>query len=43
MQRAFFATLIAVFLAACGPDPQDVSAEGGADLILTNARVYTLG
>jgi len=31
-----------VVLAACGPDPAEVREEGGADLILTNARVYTL-
>jgi len=29
-------------LAACAPDPADVSEAGGADLILTNGRVYTL-
>ena len=35
--------LSAVFLlAACAPDPADVSSEGGADLVLINARVYTL-
>ena len=31
-----------VFIAACGPDPESVSEAGGADLILTNGRVYTL-
>jgi predicted amidohydrolase YtcJ len=37
-------TLLAavLLLAACAPDPADVSSEGGADLILINARVYTL-
>jgi predicted amidohydrolase YtcJ len=34
--------LLALSLAACSPDPQAVSEEGGADLILTNGRVYTL-
>jgi len=29
-------------LAACGPEPADVNEAGVADLILTNARVYTL-
>jgi predicted amidohydrolase YtcJ len=29
-------------LAACTPEPADVSETPGADLILTNARVYTL-
>jgi predicted amidohydrolase YtcJ len=31
-----------VSIAACGPDPESVSDAGGADLILTNGRVYTL-
>jgi predicted amidohydrolase YtcJ len=31
-----------VSIAACGPDPESVSDSGGADLILTNGRVYTL-
>jgi len=35
-------TLLASCVAACSPDPQSVSEEGGADLILTNGRVYTL-
>ncbi len=30
------------FLAACAPDPAEVGEAGGPDLILTNARVYTL-
>ncbi len=34
--------LLALSLAACAPDPQTVSEEGGADLILINGRVYTL-
>jgi predicted amidohydrolase YtcJ len=37
--------LAAAFLftiAACGQDPAEVSKAGGADLILTNGRVYTL-
>lgn len=34
--------LLALSLAACAPDPQAVSEEGGADLILINGRVYTL-
>ena len=32
----------ALLLAACAPDPADVAGDGGADLILTNGRVYTL-
>jgi predicted amidohydrolase YtcJ len=32
----------AVVLAACSPEPAEVSDAAGADLILTNARVYTL-
>jgi len=32
----------AVVLAACAPEPADVGEATGADLILTNARVYTL-
>jgi predicted amidohydrolase YtcJ len=31
-----------VALAACAPEPAEVSEATGADLILTNARVYTL-
>ena len=31
-----------VALAACAPEPAEVSEANGADLILTNARVYTL-
>lgn len=33
---------LAVALAACSPDPETISAEGGADIVLTNGRVYTL-
>lgn len=33
---------LALFAVACSPDPVAVSEDGGADLILTNARVYTL-
>ena len=33
---------VAAVLAACSPDPAAVGAATGADLILTNARVYTL-
>ena len=32
----------AVVLAACTPEPAEISETTGADLILTNARVYTL-
>ena len=37
-------TILAALLAlsACSKDPADVAESGGADLILTNARVYTL-
>ena len=31
-----------VALAACAPEPAEVSEANGADLILTNARIYTL-
>jgi hypothetical protein len=34
------AAVVVVF--ACAPDPADVSDDGGADIILINARVYTL-
>ncbi len=34
--------ILVVLLAACAPDRAEVSDAGGADLILTNARVYTL-
>ncbi len=33
---------VAALLAACGPEPADVHEEAAADLILVNARVYTL-
>ena len=32
----------ALWLAGCGQDPAEVSSDGGADLILTNGRVYTM-
>ncbi|MBT8081686.1 MAG: hypothetical protein KJO56_04590, partial [Gammaproteobacteria bacterium] len=35
------AALLAM-LAACAPDPAEVGEADAADLILTNARVYTL-
>ena len=35
-------TALLAFLAACAPDPAEVGEADGADLILTNARVYTL-
>ncbi|MDH5345991.1 MAG: amidohydrolase, partial [Gammaproteobacteria bacterium] len=38
----FLAVTAAISLSACGPDPDAVSEAGGADLILTNGRVYTL-
>lgn len=37
-----FSLLLAMTLAACSPDPAEVSEAGGADLILINGRVYTL-
>ncbi len=40
--RGFSIALLGLLLAACSPDPESVSEEGGADLILTNGRVYTL-
>jgi predicted amidohydrolase YtcJ len=33
---------LAITLASCSPDPQEQVGETGADLILINARVYTL-
>jgi len=36
------AVLTMASFAACSPDPAEVSASGGADLILINGRVYTL-
>lgn len=40
--RGIPAVLLLVVLTACSPDPEAVSEAGGADLILTNGRVYTL-
>jgi predicted amidohydrolase YtcJ len=40
--NTFLAAVLALTLAACSPDPAEVSEAGGADLILTNGRVYTL-
>ena len=40
LRGLFVACLVS--LAACGPDPESVSSEGGADLILINGRIYTL-
>jgi len=40
--RTALAVLTAVVCTACSPDPKAVSESGGADLILINARVYTL-
>jgi predicted amidohydrolase YtcJ len=44
MRTSKFALLTALiaFLAACGPAPEQDSEANDADLILTNARVYTL-
>ena len=41
MKTLYFPILLAM-LFGCAEDPADVSAAGGANLILTNARVYTL-
>ena len=41
LKRAMTVALLAV-CAACSPDPEAVSESGGADIILINARVYTL-
>jgi predicted amidohydrolase YtcJ len=40
--KALSLAAAATLLSACAPDPADVSETTGADLILTNARVYTL-
>lgn len=40
--KLFATTAFLVLAAGCAPDPADVAREGGADLIITNARVYTL-
>jgi predicted amidohydrolase YtcJ len=40
--KILFAGLLLSILTACGQDPAEVSEAGGADLILTNGRVYTL-
>jgi predicted amidohydrolase YtcJ len=37
-----FTTALLAFLAGCAPDPAEVGEADEADLILTNARVYTL-
>jgi len=44
MKRTTLVPLLvfAAFLIGCAEDPADVSKAGGASLILTNARVYTL-
>jgi len=42
MKHAVLLLLVAAGLSACGPDPDAVSKAGGADLVLTNGRVYTL-
>ncbi|NNC78393.1 MAG: hypothetical protein HKN77_10550, partial [Woeseiaceae bacterium] len=41
LERFILAAVI-VFLTACTPDPAETGATNHADLILTNARVYTL-
>ena len=41
-KRLVFAGFLLAALAACSEKPADVAAEGGADLILINGRVYTL-
>jgi len=40
--RVVSAVLTLALVTACSPDPEAVSEAGGADLILTNGRVYTL-
>ena len=40
--RSYVLAITAIVLAACAPEPAEVSEAAGADLILTNARVYTL-
>jgi predicted amidohydrolase YtcJ len=40
--RLFTSAILLAFLPACTPEPGQVSEAGAADLILTNARVYTL-
>ncbi|MBT8443563.1 MAG: amidohydrolase family protein, partial [Gammaproteobacteria bacterium] len=40
--RVIPAVVALVLLSACSPDPESVSEAGGADLVLTNGRVYTL-
>jgi predicted amidohydrolase YtcJ len=40
--RSISAVLASLAIAACSPEPAAVSEDGGADLILTNGRVYTL-
>ncbi len=41
-RRLFPVAVLATLLAACGPGPSDVTAAEAADLVLANARVYTL-
>jgi predicted amidohydrolase YtcJ len=41
-QKRFLPIVFLAMLFGCGEDPADVSESGGADLILINARVYTL-
>ena len=40
--RSITTVLASLAIAACSPEPAAVSEDGGADLILTNGRVYTL-
>ncbi len=40
--KLIYAGILLVILAGCTKDPADVSESGGANIILTNARVYTL-
>jgi len=41
-RNLFPLAVLVALLAACGPEPSDVTGADGADLVLTNARVYTL-
>ena len=40
--KLLYVAVASAVLAACTPDPAEVDDRTGADLILTNARVYTL-
>ena len=40
--KPILALVFTAMLSGCGEDPASVTEAGGADLILTNARVYTL-